>query len=113
MAAALLAALQESGHSWDLLDFAGLIDTASNRPHLDAIRQRSELEPVRAPYISLPVSWEIYERECLSANRRQQLRRRRRALERDYAGQVEYRQVTEAKEVCKSLDVLSELTKER
>ena len=109
-----LSFLGAHSREWDVLDLEGLVETAAVTQFLNQFPGRYlAREPIRCPYIALPPNWEAYENERLSANRRQQLRRRQRMLERDYSGQVEYHQVSDAGELPEALDVLIDLTKER
>ncbi len=110
---AYLRSVQSGQAGWDVLDLEGLAEWAAVRPFLaNGSGRLLERQPIRCPYITLPPTWEAYEQQ-LTANRRQQLRRRRRALERDYPGQVEICQVTQPSEIDPALDELVRLTKQR
>lgn len=114
VAAAFLAYLRSRRRAWDVLDLEGLVASSAVTPLLGAgLGLHLAREGVRCPFIALPPTWQDYEQGMLSANRRQQVRRRLRNLERDFAGQVAFEQVTTPAELGGALDRLIELTRER
>jgi CelD/BcsL family acetyltransferase involved in cellulose biosynthesis len=105
--AAFLGYLEAHRGAWDALDLEALRPESAIRPALRQARGvYRERDPFVCPYVTLPDSWEAYERGTLSANRRQQMRSRRRKLERDYAGQVVFRRVTNLAELPAALATL-------
>ena len=105
--AAFMDYLQRQGAAWDVLDLEALAaDSVVGSCLATAGGHYREREPLVCPFAGLPQTWEDYERERLSANRRQQLRSRRRKLERDYPGQVTYHEVTHPDELPLALDTL-------
>jgi CelD/BcsL family acetyltransferase involved in cellulose biosynthesis len=106
---ALLGYLSRHSSEWDLLDLRGLAEGSALKARLQAgpgsSRERARLQNL---YVSLPATWEAFEKECLSANRRQQVRRYQRKLEKDFPGQVEYSRITDAAEVAPALEALIE-----
>ena len=78
---AFLYYLEEHRGEWDVVDMASISKQALLGPGIVAAhgvwRSKSALV---APFIPLPATWEIYEREKLSTSHRQQIRTRRRRL---------------------------------
>lgn len=107
---AFMGYLKQQAGVWDVLDLEGL---AAGSPLRDALAraggQFAEKEPVDCPYTPLPATWKDYEMEQLSANRRQQIRARRRHLERDFPGQVVFQTVKHAGELPPAMDNLVRL----
>jgi CelD/BcsL family acetyltransferase involved in cellulose biosynthesis len=99
---------------WDVMDLDGLMEATEVRPYLEgAPGQFMARQPAPSPYISLPASWEAYSEMQLSANRRQQLRRRRRQLEGDFPEQVKFRRVTGERDLSAALAALADFMQER
>jgi CelD/BcsL family acetyltransferase involved in cellulose biosynthesis len=106
---ALLEYLVQHQTEWDLLDLRGMAEGSPLKDRLffysGYCRERDGLKNL---YVSLPNDWEVFEKENLSANRRQQVRRYQRRLEKDFPGQVEYSQITDAAQIAPALDALIE-----
>jgi CelD/BcsL family acetyltransferase involved in cellulose biosynthesis len=99
---------------WDVLDLDGLAERSTLRKVLCTCHSHhAERDPDPCPFIPLPSSWETYEREYLSAHRRQEVRRKSRRLEREYPNQVHYVQVTTASALPPAIDRLIDLNRSR
>jgi CelD/BcsL family acetyltransferase involved in cellulose biosynthesis len=113
--AAFLDYLATQRRAWDVLDLEGLAQDSTVRPALRRVGwgHYGEKEPELCPYTELPATWEAYELEKLSANRRQQLRARLRRLERAHPGQVTLGRVQTAEELPAAMDALIRLHQKR
>jgi CelD/BcsL family acetyltransferase involved in cellulose biosynthesis len=106
---ALLAYLDQHEAEWDLLDLRGLAEGSPLKKRLDSHPgSRRERGCLKNLYVSLPADWEAFEKENLSANRRQQVRRYQRRMEKDFPGQVEYSLISDLSQVAPALDALIE-----
>ena len=111
---AFIGYLWNNQRSWDVLDLEGLAEGSSlNKSIRRARAQVVTKDTIECPYASLPGTWEAYELQQLSANRRQQIRARRRHLERDFPGQVVFQTVRSAEELPAAMDALVELHRKR
>jgi CelD/BcsL family acetyltransferase involved in cellulose biosynthesis len=105
---AVLDYLMQHREEWDLLDLRGLAENSSLGVRLAACPGTyQEREGLTNLYISLPENWETF-LESLSKNRRQQVGRYHRRLEKDFPGQVEYSRVTDPAQVAPALEALIE-----
>lgn len=110
----VLETLDRQRDDWDILDLEGLAENSLLPSCLGAAAGRThERDAIRCPYVNLPDDWDTYQRDILSANRRQQLRSRLRRLERDYPEQVAFRRITEASELASTFEALVQLNRSR
>lgn len=113
---AFLGYLRAHRGDWNVLDFESVSETSSLRDCLPAAAswaRYAEGQAQACRYVLLPETWNAFEMKQLSANRRQQLRARRRKLERDYPEQVHFYQVTDQKDLDRALDGLVSLHQKR
>jgi hypothetical protein len=100
--------------AWDVLDLEALAGSSPVRWCLGETGGRIwQVEELICPYQTLPATWEAYEKERLSSEHRWEIRNRRRKIERDYPGQVTFRQVASQTELDGAMDGLAALHKKR
>jgi CelD/BcsL family acetyltransferase involved in cellulose biosynthesis len=97
---AFAAFLADHADQWDVLDLEWLASDSLFAEQLTAAGGRCyELDSLPCSSIALPESWDSYEKSVLSANRRQQVRRQLRKLEKAHPGQVTFHRVASAEEL--------------
>ena len=106
--------LDAQKHRWDALDFQGLAqDSVLGCCLTAAPGRRLERHIEVSPFAQLPDDWGVFQKCVLSANRRQQVRRRRRELENAHGEQVVFCRVTRPQELPAAMDTLIALNKSR
>jgi CelD/BcsL family acetyltransferase involved in cellulose biosynthesis len=99
---------------WDVLDLEWLqSDSVLSEQLMAADGHCYELTSLPCPSIALPDSWDNYQKAVLSANRRQQVRRYLRKLEKAHPGQVAFYQVTSEAELSDVLEKTATLSRQR
>ena len=99
---------------WDAIDFQSLSsESALNRSLSDQLSRSLQREPISCPFFTLPESWQDFEQQRLSANRRQQIRRYTRKLLQDHPDQVQFRRLQDQAEIAPALRQLVQLHKGR
>lgn len=92
--------LDEHRSDWNVLDFQSLSFQSCLIEAFSKMFQRKlHRIPLHCPYFELPASWETFEMDMLSSNRRQQLRRFHRKLLKAYPETVTFHQVRELAEL--------------
>lgn len=111
---ALLAALRERKDEWDLLELVSLSETSPLKTDLASLGGQSDQGySMPCPYVTLPDNWHAYEMNYLSSNMRQQLKRARRQLEKDFPNQVVFEHPTQADQVTAAVRQLAFLSQRR
>ncbi|HEX9117922.1 MAG TPA: GNAT family N-acetyltransferase, partial [Anaerolineae bacterium] len=111
---AVMGYLAAHAAAWDVVDLEGLAQGSLLKEGLAGLGGLYRAnEPIDCPYTALPSTWEAYEMQHLSANRRQQIRARRRHLERDFPGQVAFKTVSDPAELPEAMAGLVDLHRKR
>ena len=112
--AACIEYLQGCKGEWDVLVLEGLASDSVLRDVLASSEGTyRERQPISCPYVTLPEDWRTFELTVLSANRRQQLRRRLRQLNGDYDDNVQFRQMKRLEHLPEAFDRLVSLNRAR
>ncbi len=110
---AFLVFLLNQAGNWDVASFASVAQDAPMHSLLMTAGGRIQVWPrLPVPYIPLPGDWETY---CQTLNKklRRNLRYFRSKLENDYPGKVDFRLMTEPRDVQKTMERLTELCRAR
>lgn len=110
VARAFVSHLQVGQGQWDVLRLKGV---SSESVSMALLMQAARLEPgqpgsILCPFIRLPASWEAFN-AGLSKNTRYNLGRNARRLEKEYPGQVTFRQVAHEAELATAMPALFRL----
>lgn len=107
LAAAFVRYLQERRNEWDLLELEGLRE---NSPLVSALAAAPGLclsrDPVPTSFVSLPDSWEIFQKQAMSSKLRKTIRYYERRLEKAFPGRVVFELVTTEADLKPALDFL-------
>lgn len=113
MCAALTSYLERHRREWDALDLES-VGPRSLLPCCTVRKGRLSRQTVghSSPVIRLPGTWETYESR-LDRHHRQELRRRRRQLERENDGDVVFERVSDVEALREAMDCLVDLSRKR
>jgi len=109
LSAAFIRYLDAHHQDWDLLELEGLQENSPLISCLSAAAGRCLLrEPTRSCFVSLPASWEVFQKEFMSSKLRKTIRYYERRLQKAFPGKIAFERVTSVEDLLPALKFLVE-----
>jgi CelD/BcsL family acetyltransferase involved in cellulose biosynthesis len=109
LSAAFIRYLDAHHQDWDLLELEGLQENSSLVSRLFASAGRClSREPIRCSFVSLPASWEVFQKESMSSKLRKTIRYYERRLQKAFPGKVVFERLSSEAALLPALKFLVE-----